>query len=144
MRLRKEIEVGRSVADVFGYVADFSNAAEWDPGIAEATKITDGPVRTGSEFDVVALFRGKRHRFHYVVTDFEQERRIVLTGNGHRAQSVDEISFEPAEDGSRIIYIVDFQLKGIYRPAGPLLLPVLSRMGDHALAGLKAVLDRPR
>ena len=56
MRLRKEIEVGRSVADVFDYVADFSNAAEWDPGIAEATKVTDGQVRMGSEFDVVALF----------------------------------------------------------------------------------------
>lgn len=135
--------MGRSVADVFGYVADFSNAAEWDPGIAEATKITDGPVQTGSEFDVVALFRGKRHRFHYVVTEFEQERRVVLAGNGDRAQSVDEISVEPAGDGSRIIYIVDFHLKGIYRPASPLLVPVLSRMGDHALAGLKAALDRP-
>jgi carbon monoxide dehydrogenase subunit G len=143
MRLRKEIEVGRSVADVFDYVADFSNAAEWDPGIAEATKVTDGPVRMGSEFDVVALFRGKRQRFHYVVTDFEQERRVVLTGDGDRAQSVDEISFEPAGDGSRITYMVDFRLRGIYRPAGPLLMPVLSRMGDHALAGLKAVLDRP-
>ena len=91
----------------------------------------------------VALFRGKRQRFHYVVTDFEQERRVVLTGDGDRAQSVDEISFEPAGDGSRIAYMVDFRLKGIYRPAGPLLMPVLSRMGDHALAGLKAVLDRP-
>jgi carbon monoxide dehydrogenase subunit G len=143
MRLRKEIEVGRPVAEVFGYVAEFSNAAEWDPGIAEATKITDGPVQKGTEFDVVALFRGKRQRFHYVVTDFEQDRRVVLNGDGDRAQSVDAISFEPAGDGSRITYMVDFRLKGIYRPAGPLLMPVLSRMGDHALAGLKAVLDRP-
>ncbi len=144
MRVRKQIEVRPPVGEVFDYVADFSNAAEWDPGIAEARKLTDGPVKTGSEFDVVALFRGKRHRFHYVVTTFEPERRVVLSGDGDRARSVDEIAFEPAQNGTRITYIADFHLKGIFRPAGPLLAPVMSRMGDDALEGLKTVLDRPR
>ena len=144
MRIRKQIEVARGTVEAFDYVADFSSAAEWDPGIAEARKLTDGPVKIGTEFDVVALFRGKQHRFRYVVTAFEPERRIVLSGDGDRARSVDEIAFEPVREGTRITYIADFQLKGIFRPAGPFLAPVLSRMGDDALAGLKAVLDRPR
>ncbi|HSS80882.1 MAG TPA: SRPBCC family protein [Gaiellaceae bacterium] len=141
MRIRKDVEVGRPLAEVFDYVADFSNAAEWDPGVVEARKLTDGPVRVGSEFDVVALFRGNRHRFHYVVTGLEPQRRVVLSGEGDRAASVDEIVLEPAGDGTRITYIADFHLKGIFRPAGPLLVPVMSRMGDDALAGLKSVLD---
>ncbi|MDX6505777.1 MAG: hypothetical protein QOG06_421 [Gaiellaceae bacterium] len=141
MRIRKQIEVSRPLAEVFGYVVDFSNAAEWDPGVAGARKLTDGPVREGTEFDIVALFRGNRHRFHYVVTDLEPQRRIVLSGVGDRVTSVDEIAVEPAGEETRITYIADFHLKGIFRPAGPLLAPVLSRMGDHALAGLAAVLD---
>jgi carbon monoxide dehydrogenase subunit G len=143
MRIRKEIEVSRPSRDVFVYVAEFSNASEWDPGIAEAKKLTDGPPRVGSEFDVVALFRGKRQRFHYVVTEFEQDRRIVLSGDGEKARSIDEITFEPARAETRITYMVDFYLKGLLRPLGPLLMPVMSRMGDDALQGLKSVLDRP-
>ncbi len=142
MRIRKQIEVRRPLAEVFEYVVDFSNAAEWDPGVAEARKLTDGPVQEGTEFDIVALFRGNRHRFHYVVTGLEPQRRVVLSGVGDRMTSVDEIAVEPAGDGTRITYIADFHLKGIFRPAGPLLAPVLSRMGDHALAGLASVLDR--
>jgi dehydrogenase/reductase SDR family member 12 len=82
VRIRKEIEVRRPLREAFAYVAEFSNAAEWDPGIAEARRLTDGPVGQGTEFEVVALFRGKRHRFHYVVTGFEPERRVVLSGDG--------------------------------------------------------------
>lgn len=141
MRIRKQIEVRRPLAEVFEYVVDFSNAAEWDPGVAEARKLTDGPVRVGSEFEVTALFRGNRHRFHYVVTGLEPLRRVELAGDGERAASVDEIAIEPAGGGTRITYIADFHLKRIFRPAGPLLAPVLSRMGDDALAGLKSVLD---
>jgi len=141
VRIQKQIEVRRPLAEVFEYLVDFSNAAEWDPGVAEARKLTDGAVRVGSEFDVVALFRGKRHRFRYVVTGVEPQRRVVLAGDGERAASVDEIAVEPAGDGTRITYIADFHLKGIFRPAGPLLAPVMNRMGDDALAGLKSVLD---
>ena len=141
MRIQKQIEVRRPLAEVFEYLVDFSNAAEWDPGVAEARKLTDGAVRVGSEFDVVALFRGKRHRFRYVVTGLEPQRRVVLAGDGERAASVDEIAVEPAGDGTRITYIADFHLKGIFRPAGPLLAPMMNRMGDDALAGLKSVLD---
>lgn len=144
MRVRKEIQVARPLSDAFAYVADFSNSAEWDPGIPEAKRITDGPVRQGSEFEVVALFRGKRQRFHYVVTAFEAENRVVLTGEGEKARSVDEITFEPAGAGTRIVYVADIRLRGIARVAGPLLAPTMNRMADDALAGLKSVLDRPR
>lgn len=143
VRVRKEIRVARPLAEAFAYVADFSNSAEWDPGIPEARMITDRPVRQGSEFEVVALFRGKRQRFHYVVTAFEAERRIVLRGEGEKARSVDEIKFEPAGADTRIVYVADIRLRGIARVAEPLLAPIMNRMADDALAGLKTVLDRP-
>ncbi len=144
VKVRKEIQVARPPAQAFAYVADFSNAAEWDPGIPEARKVSDGPVGQGSEFEVVALFRGKRQRFHYVVTAFEPERRLVLTGEGEKAASVDEITFEPTEAGTRIVYVADIRLKGIARVAEPLLAQTMNRMADDALAGLKSVLDQPR
>ena len=119
----------------------FSNSAEWDPGIPAARKLTDGPVRRGSEFEVEALFRGKSQAFRYVVDELEPDRRIVLTGEGRKARSVDEITFEPFDGGTRIVYVADIQLKGVARVAEPLLAPTMNRMADDALAGLKTVLD---
>lgn len=142
MRFRKEIEVARPVEEVFDYVADFSNTSEWDPGVVEARKLADAPVDVGSEFDVVAVFRGKRQLFRYVVTSFERNKRIVLAGDGRRARSIDEVTVQPAGAGTRLAYNADIQLKGIFRVGEPFMSRVFSRMGDEALAGLKSVLDR--
>ncbi len=144
MRYHKEIEVALPVEEVFDYVADFSSASEWDPGVVEAEKVGDRPVAEGSEFGIVARFRGKRHRFRYVVTSFEPDRRVVLVGDGARARSTDEVTFEPADSGTRIAYSADLHLKGMYRVAEPFLSGMVKRMGDDALDGLKSVLDGRR
>ncbi|MBA2296718.1 MAG: SRPBCC family protein [Actinobacteria bacterium] len=143
MRFSEQIEVSRPAADAFRYIAEFENTAQWDPGIAESRKLTDGPVRIGSQFDVVALFRGKRQRFRYTVTELDDGRRIVLEGDGEKATSADAITVEPAGGGSRISYTADVRLKGLRRIAEPLLKPMLRKTGEDALAGLKLELDRP-
>ena len=140
MRLSRQIIVARPADDTFRYLAEFEHAAEWDPGIAEAKRLTDGPVRVGTEFDVVALFRGKRQRFRYRVTELEDGRRIVLSGDGEKATSVDEIDVEPADSGSLITYTAEIKLKGVRRLAEPLLKPMLGKTADEALAGLKQTL----
>ncbi len=143
MRFSEQIVVSRPAADAFQYIAEFENTAEWDPGIAESRKLTDGPVRVGSQFDVVALFRGKRQRFRYTVTELDDGRRIVLEGVGAKATSVDAITVDAGDSGSRISYTADIQLKGLRRLAEPLLKPMLAKTGEDALAGLKQKLDSP-
>jgi carbon monoxide dehydrogenase subunit G len=144
VRVRKEIQVSVPRQEAFAYVAEFANSADWDPGIAAGKKVTEGPVREGTEFEIVALFRGKRQPFHYLVSVFEPERRLVLSGEGEKARSLDEITFEASGAGTRIVYVADIKLKGVARVAEPLLGRTMNRMADDALAGLKSVLDRPR
>ena len=143
VRITEQIEVARDAAATFDYVSEFEHTAEWDPGIAESRKLTDGPVRVGSEYDVVALFRGKRQRFRYRITELDEGRRIVLAGDGEKARSVDEIVVEPAGSGSRITYTAEITLKGLRRIAEPLLQPMVKQTGEDAVAGLKRTLDRP-
>ncbi len=57
-RFREVIEVERPPAEVFRYVADFTTAAEWDPGIVSSTR-SGGPEGVGARYDVRARFRGK-------------------------------------------------------------------------------------
>lgn len=140
MRYRKQIEVMRDPAEVFAYLADFSRASEWDPGIVEARRLSDGPTAVGSRFEVVALFRGNRQRFEYVVMEYDEGRRIVLRGEGPRAVSDDTISVEGRGGGTRVTYEADLRLKGVFRLAEPFLGRTVERMGDDALAGLESQL----
>jgi carbon monoxide dehydrogenase subunit G len=142
MRYRREIEVSGEPAAVFAYLADFENAAEWDPGIVEARRLSGGPTRVDSRFEVIALFRGNRQRFEYVVTALDG-RRVALRGEGDRAVSDDEITVTAGLDGrARVAYEADLRLKGVYRIAEPFLGSTFRRMGDDALDGLRAQLGR--
>jgi len=138
MRYRREIEVDSPAEATFAYLADFANAAEWDPGIVEARRVTPAPTAVGSRFEVIAVFRERRQRFEYVVTEYEEGRRIALRGEGEKALSDDVITVAPGDRGARVGYEADLRLKGLYRVAEPFLGPTVERMGDAALDGLAA------
>ena len=72
MRYQREIEVAGDPESAFSYLSDFSTSAEWVPGIAEARRLSPAPTGVGSRFEVIAVFRGKRQRFEYVVTEYEE------------------------------------------------------------------------
>ena len=142
MRYTRDIEVPTPPAETFAYLADFANAAEWDPGIVEARRLTPEPTAVGSRFEVVALFRGNRQRFEYVVTEFEDGKRIALRGEGEKAVSDDVMTISPSERGTRIAYEADIRLKGVFRIAEPFLGGTMKKMGDDALDGLSSRLSR--
>ena len=50
--LDETIEVQRPLREVFAYVSEFSRIEEWDPGVAEGHKLTDGGPGVGSEFRI--------------------------------------------------------------------------------------------
>ena len=142
MRYRREIQVATPPDATFDYLSDFANAAEWDPGIAEARRLTPAPTEVGSRFEVVATFRGNRQRFEYVVTDLQDGSRIALRGDGDKACSDDVIAVAGGDGGSRVTYEADIRLKGVYRVAEPFLRSTFRRMGDEALDGLAERLGR--
>lgn len=141
MRYRREIEVSTDAAAAFAYIADFSHAAAWDPGVAESRRLDDGPIAVGSRFELIALFRGNRQRFEYVVTELEPGRRIALHGDGDKASSDDVVEVSTRDARTIVGYEADLHLKGIYRVGELFIGGMVKRMGDDALDGLKQKLD---
>lgn len=138
MLYRKTIEVPCTAADAFAYVSDFARVSEWDPGVVESRALRDDVrIEIGSRFELVALFRGNRQRFEYVVTELEEGRRISLLGDGEKARSRDAISVDDIGGKTQITYEADIRLKGVLRAAEPFLGRMFRRMGDDALEGLQ-------
>jgi hypothetical protein len=55
-RYRATVASRRPAPDTFGYLATFSNAAEWDPGVISAGQLDPGPVRPGTRFRLTVPF----------------------------------------------------------------------------------------
>jgi hypothetical protein len=135
------IESSLSVHDAFAYMAAFENVAEWDPGVVEATRLTDGPVHVGTEFRVLTQTGKRRIPLVYRVTDFEEDSRVVVSAATSTLRSIDEIQVTTRGDGSTVTYRANLSLQGLMRIGNLLLTRPLKGIGDRACDGLLRVLN---
>lgn len=141
-RLHETIDVPRSIDDVFAYVSDFGNAAQWDPGVADSRKAHQGPIGIGSIFKLRVKFGPRSIPMTYVVREYIPPQRVVLEGNGDSVHALDDIGFAATPCGTRITYTADISLLGASRIVEPWLTGALDRVGRNAIRGLEAALSR--
>ncbi len=142
-RLIESVEVPRPVTDAFAYTSDFGNIEQWDPGVSRSVRMTPGPVRVGSRYRLDVVFGPSTTVMEYVVTVLEPLRRVVLEGHGGSVHAVDDIRFEPTPTGTRIDYTADLSFDGLTGLVEPLMGPLLRRVGERALQGLRRALSEP-
>lgn len=142
MRLEEQRRITRPQGEVFAYVAEFSNSAEWDPGVDSARRLDEGPLGVGSRFHVEVKFGGTTSPMTYEILTYEPDRRVVLEGKGERVTALDDIRFR-SEDGVTVVdYTADLEFKGLLGLVAPLLSPYLKKnVGKKALDGLVATLQ---
>ena len=143
MRYVAEVEVPRSQEEAFDYLARFSSAAEWDPGVASAKDVTPDPGGLGSRFDLVAVFLGRKVPLTYEIVEYSRPDKVALLAETGTARSLDTITFRAAPDGATFVkYDAVLDFKGAAKLLSPLLAVVFNRIGDAAAAGLAKALPR--
>jgi carbon monoxide dehydrogenase subunit G len=140
-RLHETIDTGLPAADAFAFVADFANAAEWDPGVATSERIDPGPVGLGARYRLGVRMRGRVAPMEYRITAWEPSGRVVLAGEGSSVVAVDEIRFEPIPDGTRVDYTADIRLTGLMRLVEPFAGGAFAKLAKDALDGMRRALD---
>ncbi|HRH91158.1 MAG TPA: SRPBCC family protein, partial [Agitococcus sp.] len=59
-QLKEQFSVARPIEQVFDYLADFSQIADWDPSVFSAKKISQGAIKQGSQFDLIIKSAGRK------------------------------------------------------------------------------------
>jgi len=136
------VESRSPAAETFGYLAAFSNAAEWDPGVLAGGQLDPGPVGAGSRFRLVVPFAGARMSLTYQVIGFVPDREVVLHAANAVLRSTDRIVVTGAADGSTVSYDAEVRLRGPLRVLDPLLQPGFRVVAERAAAGLTDALSR--
>ncbi|HLI44925.1 MAG TPA: SRPBCC family protein [Acidimicrobiales bacterium] len=120
----------------FAYMADFSHAAEWDPGVAAARREDDGEVALGSVFELMIRVGGRRFPLRYEVTHFAPPQ-VTFTARSFALESVDTVTVTDRGGETEVRYDARIHLRGLLRIADPLLALGFRGVADRAIAGLE-------
>lgn len=126
---------------VFDYLADFTNAEEWDPGTVSCERISgDGGV--GTVYRNVSKFLGSKSEITYTTTEVERPTRIHLTGHNEQFDGHDVMGIRAHGTGSEVTYTAEFSFNGAARFAAPLVAAYLPSLARKTVKELGARLDR--
>lgn len=136
--LDETIEVQRPLNEVFAYVSEFSRIEEWDPGVAQAHKLTPGAPAVGSEYriDMKAGFS-----LHYTIIELEQDSRMLMTVDSKVFTAREEIIFANKGTGTSVRYIAKFNFPLPLAVANRLYPAGMDKVGKSTMVGLKRALE---
>jgi len=138
---RARLTSPRPPTEVFDYMARFSNAAEWDPGVTGSTEAEPGAPALGRTYRLTVRSFGRAVPLEYRIVEFDRPHRVVLTAENSTVRSTDVIEVDAAPGGgSTLTYVATLGLKGVAALLTPLLGLPFRRIGDRAIVGLRAAL----
>ncbi len=141
-RYRGTVISNRSAEETFDYMAEFSNASEWDPGVRGAERLDDGAVGLGSAFRLDVTVGGRSTPLDYRVVEFDRPHQVVVLGENGLVRSEDTITVVPRPGGGSILtYDAELRLQGVLAPLDAVLALPFRRIGDRGLGGLRNVLS---
>ena len=122
-------------------MARFSNAAQWDPGVTEATEAEPGEPGLGSTYRLVVPVFGRAVLLGYRVEDFDRPNRVVLSAENSMVRSTDVIEVFPEPRGGTVLtFDATLRFKGGAVLFTPLLGLSLRHIGNRAIVGLRSAL----
>ena len=129
IRVTRTFVVDKPADVVVGYLADFGNAVDWDPGTQSCERQDTGPVRVGSTWRNVSKFLGRETVLDYRL-EVLQSGHVTLIGSNKTAISTDDITVTDATpDHSEITYQARIELRGLARLGEPVVKVATERLG---------------
>ncbi len=137
----KIITINRPVEEVFAYISDLPSGPEWQPGLVEVRRITEGPEGVGTQYNGVRKFMGRRMESVIEYTTYELNKKLVFKSISGNSPLVQSFLFEPTAEGTKLTARLELQTSGLMGLAEPLIASSLKRDVDANYNNLKHILE---
>ena len=77
-RVERRTTISAPPAEVFAYLADLRNVADWMTGVVSAEQTSEGEMGVGSTALVVRELMGQRFEAPLTVTEYDAPRHVVI------------------------------------------------------------------
>jgi hypothetical protein len=141
MRVEGDIVIGRSVEEVFDFVADERNEPKYNPQMTRAEKVSPGPIGVGTRFHSVMTGMGRAAEMTIEFTAFDRPTRLGSATYLSNLEINGVLLFESVPEGTRMKWIWDLEPRGFSKLMGPLVRRIGERQELAIWTGLKRVLE---
>lgn len=131
------MRTAKAPQEVFSYMADLRNFAEWDPGVKAVRQVEGSGGGPGNVFDVTVAGPVLDLTLRYVTEEYAAPRNLLVVARSTVFTSIDRITVEPDGNGSVVTYDADLRLNGVLRVGDLGLRLMFGQIGDRAAAGLR-------
>lgn len=136
-RYTTTVRTAKTPVEVFTYMADLRNFANWDPGVKKVVQVKGDGGGAAAAFDVTVSGTTLR----YVTEVYEPNTALLVVAKSATLTSTDRVTVVADGESTLVTYDALLELNGVLRFADPLLGLAFGRIGDRAAAGLRRALD---
>lgn len=126
---------------VVGYLKDFGNAVEWDPGTQRCTRIDSGAISEGASWHNVSKIFGVTTELTYTLESLG-DSNIVFVGKNKSATSIEKIYIDAANTGSVITYRNELEMHGMLVIFSLVMKLAFEKLANDTEKQLTSVLNR--
>jgi uncharacterized membrane protein len=141
VRVESSVEISRSVEEVFAFSADVDNLPLWLTGVVASRKLTEGPLRKGSEMEHDLHFLGKNFTSRIEVTEYEENARMGFRSTAGPIELDTVQAMEPSAGGTLVTQTVTGDPRGFFKVAEPVLESIVRRQMRTSLENLKDLIE---
>jgi uncharacterized membrane protein len=121
------IEINRPVEVVFDYLIHNENEPQWQAGLLESKKTSEGPAGVGMTGRDVRKFMGRESITTWEVTQFEPNRLFAFNVIQGPVPFQGAYTFRVDGNGTRVTITAQAEMSGLSR----LFEPLITRMGKQ-------------
>ena len=141
MTIEHSVVINRPVQEVFAFISNFENNAQWQSGVLEVHKTSQGTVGVGSTGTEVLQFMGRRMEITFEVTEYEENTKFGFKITSGPMPMKGTETFESVEGGTRVNLALQGEASGMFSLAGPMIGGIVRRLVEADCSSVKALLE---
>ena len=111
-RVERRAVLPATPADVFAYLSDLDNLAEWQTGITEARRTSEGEMGVGATALVTRELMGQSIQAPLTVTEYEPPHRMAIGSEVSGVKAHATLELAPIEDGAATDLSFAMEIRG--------------------------------
>jgi carbon monoxide dehydrogenase subunit G len=111
-RVERTARIPAPPSEVFAYLADLDNLAEWQSGIVSAERVDRGPMAVGSSARVTRELMGQRLAVPLTVTEYEPPARLGIGSEVSGVRAAAMLDLTEADGGTATELTFAMEIRG--------------------------------
>jgi uncharacterized protein YndB with AHSA1/START domain len=141
IEVEKSIIIHRPIEEVFAFVGDQRNAPQWQSGVLEVRRTTEGPLGIGTKHTFLRKFLGRKIEASNEYVEYEPNKKITFKSTSGPTPFEASYLFESTAEGTKLTSKIEMQPGGFFGLAEPLIAASLRREMEAGGGDLKDLLE---